>query len=56
MNDAQNTPIIVGISGSSGVAIAEKTKTSLITKQINQYGYECFSIKLPQEGVKCWTD
>ena len=25
MNDVQNTPIIVGISGSSGVAIAEKT-------------------------------
>ena len=42
--------------GGSVIAIAEKTKTSLITKQINQYGYECFSIKLPQEGVKCWTD
>ena len=30
MNDVQNTPIIVGISGSSGVAIAEKTINRLL--------------------------
>lgn len=41
--------------GGSVIAIAEKNKTSLITKQIRRDGYECFSVKLPQEGVKCWT-
>ena len=34
MNDVQNTPIIVGISGSSGVAIAEKTINRLLQEDV----------------------
>ena len=34
MNDQQNQPIIVGISGSSGVAIAEKTIDRLLQEDV----------------------